>query len=151
MNTESKQTTSAQAGASSSTDATRPPDSDASLSTLFKTLATDISTLVSKEMALARAEMREAAAGVKTGVAGIAMGGAMTLAGLIVLLFAAVYGIANWLPLWTSALIVGIVVCVIGIVMTRAGQSKIEPQAFVPQRTAGAMQQDKELAERKVS
>lgn len=75
-------------------------------------------------------------------------GGVVMLAGLFVLLMAAVYGLATVLPLWASALIVGGVVSIIGFIMLKSGQSKLNAESFKPERTARELQKDRDTVKR---
>src|SRR5690606_28575575 len=106
-----------------------------SVPSLIRGLAHDLTTLFSKEVSLAKAEMREAASGMKKGVSSMAVGGGLAFSGLLVLLFSAVYGLATVMSLWLSALIVGAVALLIGYALIKAGSKKMEPGAFVPERT----------------
>ena len=49
-----------------------------------------------------------------------------------------------------SSLIVGVVTLVIGYVMVRAARSKVQPSAFIPERTAQSVMKDTETAKRAV-
>ena len=122
-----------------------------SLAGLLRTLASDVSTLLTKEVALAKAEVRAAAAQTKAGVASMAGGAALTFAGVIILLLAPMYGLALVMPLWLSALIVGGIALGIGVAMLKAGQSKVEPEAFVPHRTAENLKKDAQHVKRSAS
>ena len=113
-------------------------------------LTHDVTTLFSQEMALARSELREAVAGVKAGIGSITIGAGLASSGLLILLLSAVYGLGTVIALWLSALIVGAVALIIGIVAMKAGQKKIEPSAFRPNRTIESMHKDKEVAEERI-
>ena len=80
----------------------------------------------------------------------MASGGAMLFAGLLVLLAAAVLGLSHVMPDWLAALIVGALVSIVGFVMINSGKSKFDPSALKPERTQHALQQDKEMVERRM-
>lgn len=122
-----------------------------SVPTLIKQLANDVSALLSSEVALAKAEMREAAAEAKAGVTGLVGGAALVNAGLLMLVLGCVFLLATQISAWLSAFIVGAIVLVVGIIMLKAGQAKIKPSAFAPDRTINAVRKDSETAKRKVS
>ena len=122
-----------------------------SIPDLIRQLAGDVSTLTSKEMALAKAEFREAANDAKKGVGGIATGGGVAFAGLLFLLLSATYGLAEVVPPWAAALIVGAVVLVIGLVMVSGGKKKLEADSFVPKRTIDSVQKDTAAVKRAAS
>lgn len=121
------------------------------VSTLIKQLASDVSVLLSSEVALAKAELREAATEAQAGIAGMAGGAALANAGLITLVLGLVLLLATQIAVWLSAFIVGGVVLVVGVMMLKAGQAKIKPKPFTPNRTVNAMKIDSETATRKVS
>lgn len=115
---------------------------------LVRQLSSEVTTLFTKEISLARSEMRESVQEAKTGVIAMTGGGVVLLAGLIVLLMAAVYGLANFIALWLSALIVGAVVAIIGFIMVKSGQSKLKADSFKPERTSHEMQRDRDNIKR---
>ncbi|MEX0619471.1 MAG: phage holin family protein [Pseudohongiellaceae bacterium] len=115
-----------------------------SISGLVRGLVADVSTLFSKEISLAKAEMREAAAGIKTGITSMVAGAGLAFAGVLVVLLSAVYGLGQVLELWAAALIVGIGALLIGYVMLKAAQRKMEPSAFKPERTFDSVHKDTE-------
>lgn len=122
-----------------------------SVTGLIRKLADDLTTLLSKEVSLAKAELREAAQEAKSGAIGLAAGGGLAFAGLLFLLLAVTFALANVVPMWAASAIVGVVVLVIGLMMVSAGKKKMEPGAFVPERTVNAVQEDKDLARRATS
>lgn len=130
-------------------DVAEPRRSD-SIPELLRTLANDLSTLLAKELALAKAEMREASEDVKTSVASLATGASIAFAGLVVLLMAAVYGLSEILEPWLSALIVGGVAVIIGFIMIKGAQQKMQASSLAPTRTVDALQRDKEAAKRAI-
>lgn len=122
-----------------------------SVPALVKQLASDVSLLLSSEVALAKAELREAASEAKAGVAGLAGGAALANAGLLMLVLGLVLLLATQIAAWLSAFIVGGIVLIVGLIMLKAGQAKIKPTSFTPDRTVNAMKADAEAAKRKVS
>ncbi len=122
-----------------------------SIPELIRQLANDVSTLTSKEMALAKSEFREAANDAKEGVGSIASGAGVAFAGLLFMLLSVTYVLAEIMPPWGAALIVGGVVLVIGLVMIGGGKKKLEADSFVPERTIDAVQKDKAAAQRAAS
>lgn len=122
-----------------------------SIAELIRQLANDISTLTSKEMSLAKAEFREAANAAKAGVGGMAGGAGIALAGALFIMLSITYGLAEVMPPWAAALTVGVVAVIIGVIMMNAGKKKVEPEAFVPERTIDSVRKDKEAAKRAAS
>jgi hypothetical protein len=111
---------------------------------LLRQLTGEVTGLFIKEVSLARAEVRETVSGIKTGLVSLTMGSIVLLAGVIVLLMAAVYGLSNVMELWLSALIVGGVVTLIGLMMVAAGKRKLDADALKPHRTVNAMKEDRD-------
>lgn len=119
-------------------------EQDHSVGGLLRQLTREVPALFTKELALAKAELGESLRATKAGVASVATGGAVLLAGFIVLLFAGVYGLATMMPAWLAALIVGGIVVIIGMVMVAAGKKKFEASSFKPDRTIHSLNKDKE-------
>lgn len=126
-------------------------EEDASIGTLLTNLTHEVSDLFRKETELAKAEMSEKTGQVMGGIASIAIAGAVLLSGFLVLLAAAVFGLNEVLPVettpWLSALIVGGVVVIIGMIMLQAGRKKLKTQNLMPARTISSFRRDKEFAQ----
>jgi len=125
-------------------------DRPASVIQLLHRLIGEIETLIRQELALATAELSRALSAAKTGAAALAVGGAVAFAGVLVLLSAAVLALAQVLPPWLAAVIVGSVVTIVGCLLLRRGAKKIEPAALKPVQTAQSLRRDKELVERRL-
>src|ERR687894_2354696 len=97
----------------------QPSRDDRALGELFSELAQETSTLVRQEVNLAKVEMSQKAsrAGKQVGV--LAAGGAVAYAGLLAILAAVIVLLDNVMPLWLSALLVGIAVAVVGYILIR--------------------------------
>ena len=124
---------------------------NASIGGLLRQLTREVPELFTKELALAKAELQESLTTLKAGTAAVAGGAIVLLAGLIILLMAAVYGLGTMMDLWLAALIVGVITLVIGFIMLQSGKKQFEPSHFTPDRTINAMQQDKDTLKRKMS
>lgn len=124
----------------------RPNTADRPLSALLSELATETTTLVRKEVELARAEVTEKVNQATAGAVSLAAGGLVTFAGVLFLLLALTYGLANWMPMWLSALIVGAVVAVIGGIMILVGRKKLTKRNLQPNRTLETLREDKDWA-----
>lgn len=116
-----------------------------SLGELFASLARDTSDLVRKEVDLAKTEMTQKATEVGKDAGYIAAGGAVAYVGLIVLAFALVYLLADlFLPLWASALIVGLVIAGIGYFLVQRGLTALKRTNLTPRETIESLKEDKE-------
>jgi uncharacterized membrane protein YqjE len=124
---------------------------DRSFVGLFRDLTRETTTLVQQEVALAKAEVNEKISQVTSGAASLASGGAVAFAGLLFLLLSAVLALNKvWAP-WLSALVVGGVVLIIGLIMLGAGRSKLEAGNLALQRTAHSLKRDKDMVKEKLS
>jgi hypothetical protein len=124
---------------------------DASIGGLLRQLTREVPELFTKELALAKAELQQSLTTLKAGIAAVAGGAIVLLAGFIILLMAAVYGLGTMMQMWLAALIVGGITLIIGFIMLQSGKKQFEPSHFTPDRTLHAMQQDKDALKRKVS
>jgi drug/metabolite transporter (DMT)-like permease len=97
--------------------------------------------------------MSEKMSQVSSGIGSLVVGGAILLAGLIVLLDAAVIGLSNFFPpdlLWLSPLIVGLIVLIIGFAIFMKGKSNLKTANLAPHRTTSSLQRDKEFAKEQI-
>lgn len=120
------------------------PEYDSSVGGLLRQLTREVPSLFTKELALAKAELSDSLRATKAGAASVATGGAVLLAGFIVLLMAGVYGLSNVMAPWLAALIVGGVVVIVGLVMVSAGKKKFQASSFKPDRTIQSINKDRE-------
>jgi uncharacterized membrane protein YqjE len=115
---------------------------DASLGDLFSSLTTDLSQLVRSEMELARVEIREEA-GRAGKAAGMLGGGALAgYLALILLSFAAAWGLAEVVDAGWAFLIVGLVVAAVAAVLALTGKKRLEQVNPVPEQTVDTLKED---------
>jgi hypothetical protein len=119
-----------------------------SVTALTRRLVDDIATLFRKELALATSEILHATHDLKAGMNGMLTGAAILYAGFASLLAAAVLALAEIMPAWGGALIVGAVAVLIGIVLLRWGRSRVAPTHFAPERAAASLREDREMIRR---
>lgn len=117
-----------------------------SIGDLFADLANETSTLVRQEVQLAKTEITQkvTSAGKEAGLIGA--GGALAYAGLLALLAAAIIGLGQLIPMWLSALIVGLVVVGIGYMLIQRGLSGLKRIDPTPRQTVETLKEDKEWA-----
>jgi Putative Actinobacterial Holin-X, holin superfamily III len=125
---------------------TTPPRQERTVAGLFGDLARETSRLFRQEMALAKAELVGKVRQLGAGAVEIAIGGFILYAGLLVLLEAAVFGLALVLPIWAAALIVGGVAVLLGGILLLKGRADVGPRALVPDRTLRSLREDAEWA-----
>jgi hypothetical protein len=120
-----------------------------SIGGLFSDLWRETTTLVRDEAELAKADMSEKVTHAIAGARSMAIGGAILMAGLIVLLFAAVNALAMVLPPdiapWLSPLIVGAVVMAIGAIAISSGKKNMSAEQLKPTRTTESLRRDRDL------
>lgn len=117
---------------------------------LVRHLATDLSSLLGKEIELGKSEVRESVTEAQTAVGAMMTGAAVTMAGLVVLLMSAVYGLSNLVEPWLAALIVGAAAFLVGYLMVHSAKKKMSANSMVPDRTLDAAHKDKETLKRTV-
>ena len=121
-----------------------------SLGELFADLARDTATLVSQEVALARTEMTAKASAVGKDIAFLAVGGMIAYAGLLAIIAAIIALVAQFVPLWVSALIVGLVVAGIGYVLVQRGLTALKNQELAPRQTIESLKEDTQWAKEQI-
>lgn len=129
----------------------RSVGSEASVPTLIRQLAEDATSLVSKEVRLAKAEVYQNINQVKQGLVSLASGALVLYAGILVLLFAAVFGLATVMQLWLSALIVGGIVSIIGFALLGAAKKKMEASELSLDHTMESLKEDKRATKGAIS
>jgi len=124
---------------------------DRSLGDLFGDLARDMGTLVSQEVTLARTEITETASRVGKDVAMVAMGGLVAYAGLLAIVAAVIFLLADrGIPLWLSALMVGAIVAAIGYVLVQRGITALKQQDLTPRQTIASLKADTQWAKEQI-
>jgi hypothetical protein len=117
-----------------------------SLGELFAELAHETSTLVRQEVNLAKTEMSQKASRAGRHVGVMAAGGAVAYAGLLAILAALIVLLNNVMPLWLSALLVGIVVAVVGYLLVRRALDALKREDFAPRETIETLKEDQQWA-----
>jgi len=119
---------------------------DRSIGDLFAELARETSTLVRQEVQLAKTEITQKATSAGKDAAMIGAGGAVAYAGLLALIAALIIGIGNFMPMWLSALLVGLLVVGIGYALIQSGLSALKRIDPAPRETIESLKEDKEWA-----
>jgi len=117
-----------------------------SLGELFADLARETSTLVRQEVTLAKTEITQKASEVGRDGGKVGIGGAIAYAGLLAIVAALILGLGEFLPLWLSALIVGVVVAGIGYAVLQSGVSALKRANLTPHETIETLKEDAEWA-----
>ena len=122
-------------------------DDERSLKDLFSEMTSEISLLVRKEVELAKLEMKEKASVATKGGVAMAIGGVMALFALMLLSFAAAWGLAEVLAPGVAFAIVGVVYLVVAAVMFSSGRKKLaQMKPPVPEQALTTVKQDVQVA-----
>jgi tetrahydromethanopterin S-methyltransferase subunit G len=119
---------------------------DRSLGELFSELAQDTSTLVRKEVQLAKTEMSQKASKVGKDIGFLAAGGAVAYAGLLAILAGIIVLLGQVIPMWLSALLVGLAVAGVGYFLVRRGLDALRREDLAPRQTIETLKEDGQWA-----
>jgi hypothetical protein len=78
-------------------------------------------------------------------------GGLIAYTGVIALVIAAIVAFAGLVPLWLSALIVGLLLVVVGAIAIQSGRSTLRHLSVVPEKTLESIKEDAELVKEKMT
>ena len=132
------------AGSAASQRATEPIESDKSLGELVSQLSSDFSDLVSTQLELAKAEIKDEVTRAGKG-AGMVTGGALAgYLAIVVLSFAAAWGLSEGMPTGFAFLIVGVVWAAIAAVLVLTGRNQLRTVHPVPAQTKQTLKEDVE-------
>jgi len=124
----------------------RDSKDERSLGELFSELARDTSTLVSQELTLAKTEMSQKASRVGKDVGFLAAGGAVAYAGLLAVLAGVIVLLGQVIPMWLSAILIGLVVAGVGYFLVRKGLDALKREDLAPRQTIETLKEDQQWA-----
>jgi uncharacterized membrane protein YqjE len=131
-------------------DPTKPLQPDRSLGDLFSELSTDFTGLINAHLELAKVELREEAKNAGR-AAGMFTGAAVAgIFALLLLSFAAAWGLAEVIPTGFAFLIVGLVYAVVAAVLALVGKNRAA-QIGKPEETVTELKEDVEWARQRRS
>lgn len=118
------------------------------LGELFKRLTSDTGELIRQEAALAKAEIRETGSALAGDARDMGIAFGLALAGALALVAFLVIGLGNLLGdrYWLSALIVGAVALVVGMMMAKRAVSDMKHRSLAPKQTMDTLREDKAWA-----
>ncbi len=122
-----------------------------SLAEITRDILRDIQDIIQGEIRLVRAEFSEKARQLRQASLLFAMAAVCGLLGAVCVAAAGVAALALALPLWLSALIIGILLCVIAAGAAIAGRTRIQQVDPVPRRTVQTLREDLEWAKHRTS
>ena len=118
-----------------------------SLKDLFSEMSSQLSLLVRNEVELAKGEMQAKASLAATGGAALAIGGVAALLAVVLLSFAAAWGLAEVVPTGVGFVIVAAVWGVVAAVMLSAGKKRLAAmKPPVPEQALMTVKQDVQVA-----
>ena len=125
----------------------RDPAEDRSLKDLFSEMTSQLSLLVRAEVELAKVEMKEKASLAGKGGAALAVGGVAALVGVLLLSFAAAWGLAEVMAPGLAFLVVAVVYLVLAAVMVASGRKRLnQMKPPVPEQALATVKQDVQVA-----
>ena len=121
------------------------------LGELFSELASNTGTLVRKEVELAAVEMTAKAKSAGRNAALVAVGGAVVMLGSIALVAALVLGLGTLMPLWISALLVGVVITGAGAGLAMSAIKAFQAIDVAPRQTIETLEENKKWLKNQAS
>src|SRR5690242_573554 len=105
---------------------------DRPIGELFSELMSETRTLLKQEITLVRTEVTQKLLQVAKDLAALGAGGVVLYTGLLTLVAALVAGGATFIPVWLSALIVGVLLEVVGLGLVQKGRKDLAHMEAVP-------------------
>lgn len=121
-----------------------------SIGDLFSELAGETTTLIRQEITLAQTELTQKAVNTGKNVGFLVIGSAIAYAALLAVLAAIIIGLGSVIPMWLSALIVGIVVGIIAAIMVFSSLNKLKNTDLAPQQTIETLKEDAQWLKKQV-
>ena len=121
-------------------------DSTESLGTLMGEISRDLSTLMRQELELAKVEIKEEATKAGKGAGMLGGSGFAGYMVIILLSFAAAFGIGSQIGLGWGTLIVAAIWAVIGAVLFALGRARLRRVSPKPERTIETLKEDAQWA-----
>ncbi len=122
-----------------------------SLGDLFSELASETSTLVRQEVALAQTELTSKATKVGKNVGFLAVGGFVAYAAVLCLLAGVIILLGSVIPLWLSAIIVGLVVGGVAFFLITSALAELRKVDPVPRDTVETIKEDAQWLKNQVT
>lgn len=122
-----------------------------SLGELFSELASETGTLVRQEVALAQAEITQKATSIGKNIGFLVVGGAVGYAAALALIAALIIGLANFVPAWAAALIVGAIIGIVAFIMISSALAALKKTNLTPRETVETLKEDAQWLKNQVS
>ena len=112
------------------------------LSELFSNLVTETSNLVRNEVALAKVEITNKASKIGKNIGSLVIGGAVAYAGVLAIGAAVIMLLGRVIPMWLSALIVGLIVVGVAWLMISKAITELREVELKPEETVESLKED---------
>ena len=122
-----------------------------SLRDLFTELATETGTLVRQEVALAQAEITDKATKAGKDIGYLAIGGAVGYAAMLALVAAVIMLLAQFIPAWAAALLVGVVIGAAAYFMITSALAELKKTDPLPRETIETIKEDAKWLKKEVT
>lgn len=113
-----------------------------SIGELFSELARETSELIRQEVALVQVEMTQKATKIGKNIGFLAVGGFIANAAFLSIIAALIIGLGNFIPLWLSALIVGVIIGIAAAVLISMGLKNLKNTDLKPKETIQTLKED---------
>ena len=123
-------------------DATEPIEADKSLGELVSQVSSDFSELVSTQLELAKTEIKEEVARAGKGAGMLTGGGLAAYLAIVLLSFAAAWGLSEAMPTGFAFLIVGVVWAAVAGALVMSGRNQLRSVHPVPEQTKQTIKED---------
>jgi uncharacterized membrane protein YqjE len=135
----------------SSGNADNEPEDDRPLGELFSDLSRSVQTLVRNEIELAKVEVKEQAGRAGKAAAMLTVAGVVGFLAIVLLSFAAAWGLAEGVPTWLGFLAVGLLYGAIAGLLLVVGKKKLATVKPVPKQAVDTLREDVEVAKTSLS
>lgn len=124
---------------------------EASLGELFSRMTEDVSTLVSKELQLAKVEIKEEVTKAAKGAGMLGGAGTTALYALLLLSFAAAWGLAVVIPTGFAFLVMGLLYLLLTGGLFLTGRKELKSVQPKPERTVQTLEEDVQWTKQQMS
>ena len=124
---------------------------DRPLGDLVSDLTKSVQTLVKKEVELAKVEIKEQASRAGKGGALMAAAGVIGFVALLLVSWAAAWGLAEGIPTWLAFLAIGLLYGAIAGLLALTGKKTLQKVNPVPHQTVQTLKQDVDTAKSSLS
>ena len=116
------------------------------LGELFTELTQELKILFHQEMDLFRTEISEKLTQLVKDVAALGIGAVLLYTGFLTLVAAMVFGLAEFMPLGLSALIVAVVFLAVGFIFVQKGRKDLARMKMVPEKSTETLKETAQWA-----